>query len=197
MKRSIFGVLAISALFGSLLLGNSAYGGQISSANATITWDDGSFYEPVSCSIFKFDVVVDSSIWYVDLQIKNKYGDIVASSSTTYGSGQSQLQVCKGKDLTDTLLVATVTTHKVVKSVFEKPIKFLPRSSSSPSATASPAPTPTVTITAVPSPAPTVYLTSPEDQSLRDMVIALQGEVKSLKAKVKRICGNKPKPRGC
>jgi hypothetical protein len=72
--------------------------------------------------------------------------------------------------------------------------------------TATPAPAPTVTVTATPAPAPTVtvtatpapiYIENPADQTLTNLVTKLNSEVKILKAKVKKICAVKPKPKGC
>jgi hypothetical protein len=72
--------------------------------------------------------------------------------------------------------------------------------------TATPAPAPTVTVTATPAPAPTVtvtatpapiYIENPADQTLTNLVTQLNSEVKVLKAKVKKICAAKPKPKGC
>ena len=180
----------------SLFASSVANAGQINAIGATISWDDSTLYTPNSCSTFKFNVAMDSSIWQVTLSINNKYGDIVASSSSTYGSGQISLQVCTGKDLTGTVLIAVVTTQQVVKSIYEKPIAFLSRSGS-PSTTLTPAPAPTVTVTATPAPASTVYITNPSDKNLADLVTSLKSQVKLLNAKVKRICSVKPKPKGC
>jgi hypothetical protein len=63
--------------------------------------------------------------------------------------------------------------------------------------TAQPAPAPTVTVTAQPAPAPTVYLTDPSDRNLSELVKSLKREVTSLKAKLKKICSAKPKPKKC
>ena len=63
--------------------------------------------------------------------------------------------------------------------------------------TASPAPAPTVTVTARPSPASTVYVSNPVDEELRTLVSNLNAEVSQLKKRLKKICGVKPKPRGC
>ena len=72
--------------------------------------------------------------------------------------------------------------------------------------TATPAPAPTVTVTRTPAPAPTVtvtatpapiYIENPANRTLTDLVTNLNSEVKALKAKVKKICAIKPKPKGC
>jgi hypothetical protein len=71
--------------------------------------------------------------------------------------------------------------------------------------TASPRPAPTVTVTASPLPAPTVTVTA---QANSDLLMSqlevsnlklgiLEKENASLKAKVKKICSAKPKPKGC
>jgi hypothetical protein len=70
--------------------------------------------------------------------------------------------------------------------------------------TARPTPAPTVTVTATPSPAVTIYSVNPADKSLADTVKTLtdvvdsqRREVNLLKAKIKKICSAKPKPKGC
>lgn len=166
----------------SLIAVSVANAGQINATGATISWDDSALYVPGSCSAFKFNVAMDSSIWQVSLSINNKYGDIVASRSSTYGSGQVSLQICTGKDLTGTVLIASVTTQQVVNFIYEKPITFLSRAT-----------TPTVSPT--PAPAPTV--TNPADKTLTDLVTSLKGQVNLLNAKLQKICTVKPKPKGC
>lgn len=195
----------------TILVSANANAGQITSTGATITWDDSSLYAPIACSKFNFDVVIDKSIWQVTLSIKNKFGDIVAGSSSTYGNGQISLQVCTGKDLSGTVLVAEIVDQKVVTSISEKPITFLSRSASptptpAPSIKVSATPAPTVTITATPLPAPTVTVTaqpvqSPTDwaamESLKAELAIAKNDLKALSSKLKKICSNKPKPKGC
>lgn len=69
-----------------------------------------------------------------------------------------------------------------------------------------PTPAPTVTVTASPLPAPTVTVTARPVQSVTDwaQMETLKGELaivkndlKSLNAKLKKICSVKPKPKGC
>jgi hypothetical protein len=61
-------------------------------------------------------------------------------------------------------------------------------------------PTPNVTPSATPQPSPSATIPTWIVQQLEEsnsVVAALQSENKNLKAKLKRICGNKPKPKGC
>lgn len=196
MKIRSIATAGLLIVLASTLITPPAKAGQINATGATISWDDSAFYIPVSCSAFKFNVEIDSTIWQVSLSINNKFGDIVASSSTTYGNGQVSLQVCANKDLTGTVLIARVTTHKVVDSIYEKPITFLSRTAT-PSASAKPTPAPTVTVTATPSPAPTVYLNNPADATLTELVISLKSQLALVNSKLKKICATKPKPKGC
>jgi hypothetical protein len=63
--------------------------------------------------------------------------------------------------------------------------------------TATPAPVPTVTVTATPAPAATIYVTNPADKDLSYLVTILNKQVSTLKAKLKKVCSVKPKPKRC
>ena len=80
------------------------------------------------------------------------------------------------------------------------PFEFVPR------VAVLPTPAPTVTVTAKPLPAPTVTVTAQPVQAITDWAAmeTLKGELAILKndlravnAKLKKICGVKPKPKGC
>ena len=211
---------------------STATAGQIKESGVTISWDDASLYTPVTCSQFSFDVIMDDSIYGVDLTIKNKFGDIVADSSGVNATGKVTLKVCSESDLTDTILVADVLNQDIVLSTYEKPLIFISRTATptvaptpsptptvtaaatpSPTptvtvtakplpaptvtVTATPVPAPTVTVTATPVPAPTVYVNNPADKTLIASDKALKKQINSLKAKLKKICGVKPKPKNC
>lgn len=74
-----------------------------------------------------------------------------------------------------------------------------------PSVTSTPVPAPTVTVTATPSPAPAVTVTAQANSDLISSKLEvsnlklsiLENENKLLKAKLKKICSAKPKPKGC
>lgn len=208
MKKLIVLLFLVGVALSSMPTANAS---QINATGATITWDDSSIYAPVSCSQYNFNVTLDSAtIWQIELSIKNKFGDVIASGHSIYGNGQLALQVCKSSgELIDTVLIAKVITHQVVTSIYQKPIVFLSRSGSSTSGTTpaptptptvktpEPTPTPTVTITAAPSPAQTVYLTNPIDIDLQSKYIALQSKYSTLQSKLAKVCSAKPKPKGC
>jgi hypothetical protein len=69
--------------------------------------------------------------------------------------------------------------------------------------TATPAPAPTVTVTATPSPAPTVTVTARpaidgvDVALLNTKILGINNQLKTLNTKLKKICGVKPKPKGC
>jgi hypothetical protein len=138
---------------------STATAGQIKESGVTISWDDASLFAPVACSQFSFDVIMDETIFGVDLTIKNKFGDIVADSAGVSASGKIALKVCIESDLTDTILVADVLNQDIALSTYEKPLTFISRTAI-PTATPTPSPTPTVTVTATPAPAPTVTVTA-------------------------------------
>jgi hypothetical protein len=69
--------------------------------------------------------------------------------------------------------------------------------------TATPAPAPTVTVTATPAPAPTVTVTARptidgvDVALLNTKISGINNQLKTLNAKIKKICSAKPKPKGC
>lgn len=202
LKLHMKNFLLLTTLIGlfSMLMSPTSTADQISTPNATISWDENSIYEPVSCSKYNFNVTMDASIWQVELSIKNKFGDIVGGGSSQYGNGQLSLQVCARQDLSGTVLVARVVTQQVVTSIFEKPIKFLSRTTATPTQSAKPSPAPTVTVTATPEPAPTVTVTAKpqsDTASLQVLVDTLKNQNLVLTAKLKKICSVRPKPKGC
>jgi hypothetical protein len=182
----------------SLLAVSVANAGQLSTAGASISWDDSTFYMPSGCTRYNFSYTATNKVLLANIKITNKFNDEVGST-TFFGpnSGSVSVQVCSNNDLTGTkvdLVVRGSSTYGGTDGIVSTPITFLSRSSS-PAAT--PAPAPTVTVTATPAPAPTVYLTNPSDKNLSDLVSSLKGQVNLLNAKLKKICAVKPKPKGC
>jgi hypothetical protein len=80
------------------------------------------------------------------------------------------------------------------------PFEFTSRVASTPT------PAPTVTVIATPVPAPTVTITAKPVQAITDWaameslkaeLAITKNDLKTLNAKLKKICSNKPKPKGC
>ena len=192
----------------SLFAASVANAGQLSTAGASISWDDSTFYEPSSCTSYLFTYTATNKVLFADIKITNKFNDEVGGT-IFFGpnSGKASVQVCTGKDLSGAKVVLKVTgsaSYGGTDDIVSTPITFLSRSgapSTTPAptvtVTATPAPAPTVTVTATPAPAPTVYITNPSDKNLTDLVSSLKSQVSLLNAKVKRICAIKPKPKGC
>lgn len=209
-------LIAISSVF---FLSN-ANAGQLSAAGASITWDDSTFYEPSACTSYTFNYTASNKVLLADIKITNRFNDEIGST-IFFGpnSGRVSVQVCTGKDLSGTKVVLNVKGSAVyggTDDIVSAPITFLSRSGSPTTApvptvtvtakpspvptvtvTATPVPAPTVTVTAQPAPAPTVYVTNPADQNISDLVASLKSQVNLLNSKIKRICGAKPKPKGC
>ena len=192
----------------SLFAVTAANAGQLSTAGASISWDDSTFYEPSACTSYTFNYTASNKVLLADIKITNRFNDEIGST-TFFGpnSGRASVQVCTGKDLSGTKVVLNVKGSAVyggTDDIVSAPITFLSRGGSSTvspaptvAVTAYPAPAPTVTVTASPAPAPTVYITNPSDKNLADLVTSLKSQVSLLNAKVKRICSVKPKPKGC
>ena len=182
----------------SLFMVSVANAGQLSTAGASISWDDSTFYEPSSCTSYTFSYTATNKVLIGEIKITNRFNDEVGSMSF-FGpnSGKISVQVCTGKDLSGTKVVLKVTgsaSYGGTDDIVSTPITFLSRSGST---TASTTPAPTVTVTATPAPAQTVYVSNPADKTLTDLVTSLKAQVSLLNAKVKKICSVKPKPKGC
>jgi hypothetical protein len=188
---------------------SNANAGQLSAAGATISWDDGTFYEPSLCTGYNFEYTASNKVLFADIEITNRFNDKIGSAtfSGSKPSGKVSVQVCTGKDLTGTKVALVVKGSSVYggsDDIVSAPISFLSRTASSTvtpaptvTVTARPSPAPTVTITATPAPAATVYVTNPADQNLSALVASQKSQIALLNAKLKKICSAKPKPRGC
>jgi hypothetical protein len=124
-----------------------------------------------------------------------KFGSKVRLTSTFYDSQFRRVT----EPLQIRLLVAYLdagagkTTRRIAE--VNAPFKFIERP------IATPKPTVTITITPSPLPIPTVTVTPSallsENTKLKSEIAAMKQDLKTLSAKLKKICSNKPKPKGC
>ena len=194
----------------SLFAVSIANAGQLSTAGASISWDDTTFYEPSSCTSYTFTYTATNKVLFADIKITNKFNDEIGGT-IFFGpnSGKASVQVCAGKDLSGAKVVLKVTgsaSYGGTDDIVSTPITFLSRSGS-PSTT----PAPTVTVTATPLPAPTVTVTATpvptsavgavtawaEMETLKAQVAMARNDLRAVQAKLKKICSVKPKPKGC
>jgi len=157
----------------SLFAVSVANAGQLSTAGASISWDDTTFYEPSSCTSYTFTYTATNKVLFANIKITNKFNDEVGGTIFSGpNSGKASVQVCTGKDLSGAKVVLKVTGSVIyggTDDIVSTPITFLSRSGS-PTASSTPAPAvtvtaksspaPTVTVTAIPAPAPTVTVTA-------------------------------------
>jgi len=217
-------VISFSTL---LAISNANAGALSSPAGVSISWDDSSFYIPSGCTSYVFTYTATSKVLLADILITNKFSDKIGSTTIFGpNTGKTSVQVCSGNDFTGTKVSLDIKGSAVyggTDDVVSTPIAFLSRSATptttpAPIATvtAKPVPAPTVTVTAMPVPAPTVTVTANPVQSTTDAatrenaildkltIVRLEDELstaklenKVLKAKMKKICAAKPKPKGC
>jgi hypothetical protein len=206
----------------SLFAVSIANAGQLSTAGASISWDDTTFYEPSSCTSYTFTYTATNKVLFADIKITNKFNDEIGGT-IFFGpnSGKASVQVCAGKDLSGAKVVLKVTgsaSYGGTDDIVSTPITFLSRSGSpsttpapTVTVTATPLPAPTVTVTATPLPAPTVTVTATpvptsavgavtawaEMETLKAQVAMARNDLRALQAKLKKICSVKPKPKGC
>jgi hypothetical protein len=219
MRKIRVSLMVLILMFSTVVVISNASAGQLSSsAGVSVSWDDTSLYQPSnSCTGYIFNYTAAPRVLFADIEITNRYNDKIGSAIIFGGkSGVVSVQVCPNKDFTGTKVALIVKGGTGGSDdVVSTPVTFLSRTTGATTpaptvtvtaqpapaptvtVTAQPAPAPTVTVTAQPAPAPTVYVTNPSDQNLSDLVASLKSQVTLLKAKVKRICSAKPKPKGC
>ena len=196
LRLLLVGLLITTTSFFPVSIANA---GELSTAGASISWDESTFYEPsLGCTSYNFSYSGSNKVSSALIQITNKFNDQLGTAYI-FGpnTGKISVQVCAGKDLTGTKVFLKVTgsaTYGGTSDIVSTPITFLSRSSS-PKASSTPAPA--VSVTATPAPTKTVYITNPADKTLTDLVTSLKAQVSLLNAKVKKICSVKPKPKGC
>ena len=163
----------------------SAHAGQLSAPNVNVTWDDSRLYLPKgsNCVSHIFTLEMTKQVTQVWLFIINKYGVIVGDGLSSAPSSSVRVQLCGGKDFSGTVLQAKITTLldvSYVSSTYETPITFLDQSVSKP----------------LPSQT-TISESSSDLSTLQAQIKALNKTIVELNKKVKKICSNKPKPKGC
>jgi hypothetical protein len=89
-------IASIAAIFATLLSIQSAQAGQLSSNDASISWDESNFYYPSGCSSFTFNYNLANSVLFASIKVTNKFGDNAGSTSLsgTGTSGAKSLQIC-------------------------------------------------------------------------------------------------------
>lgn len=187
-------------LFFSLFSPTPSLAGQLSTPNATLTWNDDDFYVPnkFNCSQFTFTITIDKSVSTVFIAIFNKYNERIGQIFT-YASGQANLQVCNNNiDIIGTYVSFEVTQfagYGGVKTV-KAPIEFKNRDSVTPKIQAAATPKPTQTSNTEEKSSFNSVESAVFDE-LQRRIVGLQSEVKNLKNRIKKICSSSPKPKGC
>jgi hypothetical protein len=172
-----------------------------------VSWSD-KMYLPDGCSNFSISYKNNTGVELLQLGfvLTDPFGRKLADDSqigiAPGKSGTWNTQICSfafKNGLGPYVMKIYVKDFASTQREASKEIFFLaiPGSTTASSSGLKPEPAPTVTVTAKPEPAPTVYATNPADEALTSLVSALGNEVKSLKAKLKKICSVKPKPKGC
>ena len=215
--------IALSTLliaFTSVFAISSANAGELNVLGGKLTWSD-KMYISDRCSNYDFSYSNETGIELLILgfELNDPFGRNLAYASQIgikpNRSGTWNSQICSNKftnGLGPYVIKLKVQDYASTQRQETSEIYFLPLPGATPTptptvtVTATPAPAPTVTVTRTPAPAPTVtvtampapiYIENPANRTLTDLVTNLNSEVKALKAKVKKICAVKPKPKGC
>lgn len=199
-------VLAIASVMGSIVYMNSAdANSQISVGGATLTIPSN-IYQPTGNDSVRADIPFSNNagveLLSIGYSVTDAYGKVIASDSKIgVPAGASGLlsRTWFGSDFSNTTAPLTMTL--IVKRfgglgdlITSGTLTLLAR----PGAVASPRPAPTVTVTASASPSQVnsdLLVSQLQVSNLRLGI--LEKENVSLKAKIKKICSSKPRPKGC
>jgi hypothetical protein len=209
------GLLAITT---SILLPNNSFAGEVSTLGVKVLWSDSLYEAPPTqrSTIYQFNFISREGVLISKVSIINSFGAVLNAAglptsfknnpSTNSGSFNVIVFNTESNPLnwsgTKICLEVSLSGGKGTSSNCQ-PIQFLKQG---PSAAPTSSPTPKVTTTAQPSPTPTVTVTAQPTQSATDRAVIealsqnlriIQSELKALKAKLKKICSSKPKPKGC
>ena len=182
MKKGIFGIALFITLLMNFTLAVPASAGQLSVKGVAVDWDDSSLYQPSGCSLYYFNFLSDEGVLFADLILTNKFGDKLGSGSISGSSGRSSMQICSTfADFTPPLSLTLDVQRRSVNSDGSKgsistTISLLSRSSTTPSQKNS---------------------TIQSSDELLSQITKLTQSVKSLNAKIAKICSVKPKPKYC
>jgi hypothetical protein len=118
-----------------------------------------------------------------------------AKVTVTFGYGSKHQTTRKVQEVSVSQLGNPNPIHVATPTATPAPA---PTPTPTPSVTPTPTPTPTVTVTATPSSSATVpsWVSNQLDAN-KLQIEALETDNRNLKAKLKKICSAKPKPKGC
>jgi hypothetical protein len=85
---------ALLAVVLSTLYVQPANAGELATGGSTITWDEGTFYYPSSCSSFVFKYTNGAKVNFGVIKVKNKFGDSLGSEMTSGAQGSASMQIC-------------------------------------------------------------------------------------------------------
>ena len=199
-------LIALASLIFPALNASNASADSLNVLGGIVSWPD-KMYVATGCSKYGFEYSNGTGVELLSLgfNLTDPFGGSVAYNSQIGIkpgiTGSWDTQICSFHFTNGNgpyIMKVTVKDFAGTAKSLTKEIMFLTSPNAKPTASPKlPAPTPTVTVTATPEPAPTVYLTNPEDDTLRELVKSLQSQVSMLNSKVKKICSAKPKPKGC
>jgi hypothetical protein len=195
----------------SLILGVSVFVAPSSRADSlevlggVVTWPD-KMYLPDGCSNFSFQYKNNTGVRLLQLGfiIIDPFGRKVEDDSEIgiepNKSGTWNRQICSHdfkNGLGPYVMKVFVEDYSSTQRETTKEIFFvaIPGTGTGGTSGLNPTPAPTVTVTARPAPAPTVTL-DPEP-TLLARIMVLESELNTTKAKLKKVCAVKPKPKFC
>lgn len=201
----------IALISSSLILGLSVFVAPSSRADSldvlggVVSWSD-KMYFPDVCSNFAFQYKNNTGVRLRELGfiITDPFGRKIANNFEREiepnKSGTWNEQICYTtlkNDLGPYVMKviikdATSTQREATKEIF---FLAIPGTGTSGTTGVEPQPAPTVTVTARPEPAPTVTL-NPEPALLAKIMV-LESDLKKTKAKLKKVCAVKPRPKFC
>ena len=127
-------IASVAVVFATLLSIQSAQAGQLSTNDASISWDESNFYYPSGSSTLTFNYNLANSVLFASIKVTNKFGDNVGSAflNGTGTSGAKSLQLYSNLGATPEfapfLLSFEVQQRSGKADIVTAPLNFISRS---------------------------------------------------------------------
>ena len=202
IKLVSFLTVSIAALGLQVATSSSAFAGQLSVNGGTVSWDESTFYKPLSgCTQYNFTYSYGPTVLLEVISIIDSYGGSLGTDLSSGNNTSGIIQLCSNQNLSGPLTL----TLRVRQSfsggngselTTSTPINLSNRA----------VPTPSIQVP-VPVPAPTAVApviaqtpqASTSDNSVTNSltILRLLQQIKALQEQVAKICKVKPKPKYC
>jgi hypothetical protein len=204
MKKKIVSLLiaCIAALCFQLVTSSSAFAGQLSVNGGTVSWDESNFYKPSSgCTQYGFTYSYGPTVLLEVISIIDSYGGSLGSDMSSGNNASGIIQLCSNQNLSGPLTLTLRVRQSFAagngsEQTTSTPITLLNRPVATPVIqTPVPIPVPATTLPLTPQ---TPQASVPDNSIANSLtILKLLQQIKTLQAKVTKICKVKPMPKYC